>query len=149
MKLPPTEKPLTLKQERFAQLVIEKQGRLSEAYRDAYDADNMTDESVKVSAHRLAREHEGVAKRIDELRGELLERHRTSVDTITAELEEARRLAMTEKAAGPAVQASMGKAKLHGLLVDKQQIQGAEGVRFEMVIDATSEDDQVRSEPDA
>ena len=149
MKLPPTEKPLTLKQERFAQLVIEKQGRLSEAYRDAYDADNMTDESVKVSAHRLAREHEGVAKRIDELRGELLERHRTSVDTITAELEEARRLAMTEKAAGPAVQASMGKAKLHGVLGDKQQIQGAEGVRFEMVIDATSEDDQVRSEPDA
>jgi hypothetical protein len=53
MKLPPTEKPLTLKQERFAQLVIEKQGRLSEAYREAYDADNMTDESVKVSAHRL------------------------------------------------------------------------------------------------
>jgi|TARA_R100000049_G_C1930730_1_gene74717 hypothetical protein len=132
MKLPPTEKPLTIKQERFAQLVIEKQGRLSEAYREAYDADNMTDESVKVTAHRLAREHEGVAKRVDELRSELLERHRTSVDTITAELEEARRLAMTEKAAGPAVQASMGKAKLHGLLVEKREVTTPQGVTFVM-----------------
>ena len=133
MKLPPTEKPLTIKQERFAQLVIEKQGRLSEAYREAYDADNMTDESVKVTAHRLARDHEGVAKRIDALRAELLERHRTSVDTITAELEEARRLAMTEKAAGPAVQASMGKAKLHGLLVEKKEVTTPQGVKFVMV----------------
>ena len=133
MKLPQTEKPLTIKQERFAQLVIEKQGRLSEAYRDAYDAENMTDESVKVAAHRLAREHEGVAKRIDALRAELLERHRTSVDTITAELEEARRLAMTEKAAGPAVQASMGKAKLHGLLVEKKEVTTPQGVKFVMM----------------
>ena len=133
MKLPPTEKPLTIKQERFAQLVIEKQGRLSEAYRDAYDAENMTDESVKVAAHRLAREHEGVANRIAELQGELLERHRTSVDTITAELEEARRLAMTEKAAGPAVQASMGKAKLHGLLIEKKEVTTPQGVKFVMM----------------
>jgi len=133
MKLPPTEKPLTIKQERFAQLVIEKQGRLSEAYREAYDAENMTDESVKVAAHRLAREHEGVAKRIDALRAELLERHRTSVDTITAELEEARRLAMAEKAAGPAVQASMGKAKLHGLLVEKKEVTTPQGVKFVMM----------------
>ena len=124
---------LTIKQERFAQTVVENGGKLSVAYRIAYDAENMSDDSVKVAACKLARDHPGTSARIAELRGELLERHRTSVDTITAELEDARRLAMDERAAGPAVQASMGKAKLHGLLVDKREVTTPQGVKFVMM----------------
>jgi hypothetical protein len=43
------------------------------------------------------------------------------VDSLTAELEEARSVAMAEKQASAAVSATMGKAKLHGLVVDKQE----------------------------
>ena len=124
---------LTIKQERFAQTVVENGGKLSVAYRIAYDAENMSDDSVKVAACKPANEHPGTSARIAGLRGELLERHRTSVDTITAELEDARRLAMDERAAGPAVQASMGKAKLHGLLVDKREVTTPQGVKFVMM----------------
>ena len=127
------DKKLTIKQEAFAQRVVENGGKLSAAYREAYDAENMSDETVKVHACQLANYHPGTSARIAELRGELLERHRTSVDTITTELEDARRLAMEDRAAGPAVQAIMGKAKLHGLLVDKKEVTTPQGVKFVMM----------------
>ena len=127
------DKKLTIKQEAFAQRVVENGGKLSAAYREAYDAENMSDETVKVHACQLANYHPGTSARIAELRGELLERHRTSVDTITIELEDARRLAMEDRAAGPAVQAIMGKAKLHGLLVDKKEVTTPQGVKFVMM----------------
>lgn len=127
------DKKLTIKQETFAQRVVENGGKLSAAYREAYDAENMSDETVKVHACQLANYHPGTSARIAELRGELLERHRTSVDTITIELEDARRLAMEDRAAGPAVQAIMGKAKLHGLLVDKKEVTTPQGVKFVMM----------------
>jgi hypothetical protein len=51
-----------------------------------------------------------------------------SVDSLTQELEEARKLAMSdEKGASAAVSAIMGKAKLHGLLIDKKQLTGEDG----------------------
>ena len=124
-------------------------GNYNEAYRQAYGQfNNMNTNSAKRQAVILSQQPE-IAQEIDRLREAARERHSVSVDTVTLELEDARMVAMDGGNASAAVQASMGKAKLHGLLVDKQQIQGAEGVRFEMVIDATSENDQVRSEPDA
>lgn len=139
---------LTPKQEKFCQVAVET-GNYNEAYRQAYGQfNNMNTNSAKRQAVILSQQPE-IAQEIDRLREAARERHSVSVDTVTLELEDARMVAMDGGNASAAVQASMGKAKLHGLLVDKQQIQGAEGVRFEMVIDATSENDQVRSEPDA
>ena len=139
---------LTPKQEKFCQVAVET-GNYNEAYRQAYGQfNNMNTNSAKRQAVILSQQPE-LAQEIDRLREAARERHSVSVDTVTLELEDARMVAMDGGNASAAVQASMGKAKLHGLLVDKQQIQGAEGVRFEMVIDATSEDDQGRSEPDA
>jgi phage terminase small subunit len=139
---------LTQKQERFAQVVVET-GNYNEAYRQSYGQfNNMNNNSSKRQAIILSK-IPVISQEIDRLRGEARERHSVSVDTVTLELEDARIIAMESSNASAAVQASMGKAKLHGLLVDKQQIQGAEGVRFEMVIDGTREDDKVRSEPDA
>ena len=124
-------------------------GNYNEAYRQAYGQfNNMNTNSAKRQAVILSQQPE-IAQEIDRLREAARARHSVSVDTVTLALEDARMVAMDGGNASAAVQASMGNAKLHGLLVDKQQIQGAEGVRFEMVIDATSEDDQVRSEPDA
>jgi len=48
--------------------------------------------------------------------------HSITVDGLTAELEAARAVAMEEKQASAAVSAILGKAKLHGLIVDKAKV---------------------------
>lgn len=58
------------------------------------------------------------------------ERCDVTIDSITAELDESRADARLEKQHGVAVSASMGKAKLHGLLIDKAQISGDVAVNF-------------------
>ena len=108
---------LTPKQERFAQLYVEL-GNASEAYRQAYES-KAKPESVHVSACRLLDEP-NVTLRVQELKGEVIERHRVTVDSLMLELEEARKLALSTDAPAPAVSATMGKAKLAGL--DKQII---------------------------
>lgn len=59
------EKGLTPKQENFARNVAEGMS-LSNAYRAAYDAENMSSEAVNVEASRL-RDHPAVSLRVDEL----------------------------------------------------------------------------------
>ena len=63
----------------------------------------------------------GIRARLDELRAEHKKRHEITVDTLVAELEEARKLAFETDKASAAVQATMGKAKLLGLVVEKQE----------------------------
>ena len=38
-----------------------------------------------------------------------------------------------------AIQAAMGKAKLHGLLIDKQELKSPTGVHFSMILDKQKE----------
>ena len=49
-------------------------------------------------------------------------RHDTTVDTLTDELERARQLAHRNGQAAAAVSATLGKARLHGLLANKIQV---------------------------
>lgn len=112
---------LTIKQEAFCQAYVEL-GDASEAYRKAYDADNMKPESV----HRKAKEVKDnvkVTARIEELQGEIKMRHNVTVDSLLAELEEARQAALGAETpqSSAAVAATMGKAKLTGL--DKQVVE--------------------------
>lgn len=72
----------------------------------AIGAENL---SKPVIADAIAEKQQTKAKKLD-----------ITVETIIAELEEARQLAIKTERAGPAVQASMGKAKLLGL--EKQVI---------------------------
>lgn len=109
---------LTPKQEAFASAYIET-GNASEAYRRSYNAEKMNANALAVNASRLL-DNANVALRIEELRKAIIVKHNITVESILAELEEARQLAMETGKAGPAVQASMGKAKLVGL--DKQII---------------------------
>lgn len=125
---------LTPKQERFAQACVEFMGALSKAYREAYAAENMSDEAVKVEAWRLAHEHIGVSTRIEKLQERAVKRHDVSVDTITEELDENRRIAVEDRVPAAAVQATMGKAKLHGLLVDKKEVSTPQGISFNMIL---------------
>ena len=110
---------LTPKQEKFCQVYIET-GNASEAYRQSYNTAKMKPETVNRTAKQLL-DNRKIAARLDELREEHAKRHEITVDTLVAELEEARKLAFETDKAAAAVQATMGKAKLLGLVVEKQE----------------------------
>ncbi len=108
---------LTPKQEAFARKYVEL-GNASEAYRQSYDADNSSPETVKVEASRLL-DNPNVALTVIKLQEEARERTLVTVESLTRELDEDRELARAEKQTSAAISAVMGKAKLHGLVTDK------------------------------
>lgn len=118
---------LTPKQETFAQRYVET-GNASEAYRHAYDVGADTKpESVWTNASQVLSDTK-VAQRVMDLQEAARERHDVTMDRLTEELEQARLQAMSDpKGASAAVSAIMGKAKLHGLLVDKQDHSSTDG----------------------
>jgi len=113
---------LTQKREAFCLAYIET-GNQSEAYRAAFDAENMKAETVHKRASELMANGE-VKGRIAELQAQAVERALVTVQSLTEELEEARALALREGQSSAAVSASMGKAKLHGLITDKATLTG-------------------------
>lgn len=112
---------LTIKQESFCQKFIET-GNASEAYRQAYDSSNMKAETVNREAFALLENHK-IATRVESLKLEHRARHNVSVDSLTTELDEARDLAIDCKNPSAAVSATTAKAKLHGLLIEKTQLE--------------------------
>lgn len=119
---------LTLKQEAFCLAYIET-GSASAAYRQAYKTDKMKHETVNRTAHKLVNSHK-IAARMQELRQPIIERHGVTVDTLMAELEEARQAALGAETpqSSAAVGATMGKAKLLGLdqqIIDHRSSDGS------------------------
>lgn len=103
-------------------------GNASEAYRRSYNAEKMKPETVNRNAKALM-DNNKVATRVQELRAAHVERHEITVDDLIRELEEARSIAMSGERQQPAamVAASMGKAKLLGMLTDKTELTGKDG----------------------
>ena len=124
---------LTPKQEAFALAYVET-GNASEAYRRAYNAGNMKPEVVANKASALLKRGD-VRVRVEMAQAKAVERHETTVDDILRELEEARALAAGGEKPQPAamVAASMGKAKLLGMLTDKTEVTGKDGGPVETV----------------
>jgi phage terminase small subunit len=116
---------MTPKQEAFCLAYIET-GNASEAYRRAYNAGKMKPESINVNASKLLADAK-VALRVAELKSELFERHKVTTDTIAVMLREDREFARECETPGAAVTATMGLAKLYGLLTDKTQLSGPDG----------------------
>jgi len=113
---------LTEKQEKFCKAYIET-GNSAEAYRSAYNTANMKLESVHREAKRLM-DNPKVATRVAKLQKMHQKRHEVTVDSLTKELEEARDLAKETKSPAAMVSATMGKGKLHGLVIDRSKIAG-------------------------
>ena len=111
---------LTPKQDNFCRLYIEL-GNASEAYRQAYDAEDMNQNTVNKNASVLL-ENPKIATRLNQIRSEHMKRHNLTVGDLLKELEEARQAALGAEnpQSSAAVAATMGKAKLLGL--DKQVI---------------------------
>jgi phage terminase small subunit len=112
---------LTPKQRAFVQAYIVT-GNASEAYRQAYDTSKMSDKAIGNEASRLLA-HPGITLEVERLRAEHAGRHNVTIDSLTAELEKARQGAETANQYGAAVSAILGKAKLHGLIVDKAKVE--------------------------
>lgn len=110
---------LTAKQEAFCLAYLET-GNASEAYRQAYNAENMKPETVNVKASELLASGK-VSVRVAQLQAEAAKRNEVTVDSLLAELEEARQLALQEGQPSAMVSATMGKAKITGK--DKQLIE--------------------------
>lgn len=128
---------LTPKQEAFALAYVET-GNASEAYRRAYNAGNMKPEVIANKASALLKRGD-VRVRVEMAQAKAVERHETTVDDILRELEEARALAAGGEKPQPAamVAASMGKAKLLGMLTDKTEVTGKDGGPVETVTRVT------------
>lgn len=125
---------LTPKQDHFARVYVET-GNASEAYRQAYDVgENTTPEAVWVNACKnLA--NAKVAQRVAELQMKAQERTLVTVQSISEELDENRRLAKDTDQIGAMNTATMGKAKLHGLLVDKVESKDTVTIRLAADVD--------------
>lgn len=115
---------MTPRQEKFARAFIET-GNASEAYRQAYNIGKRKPETITNDAYKLLKKPDIVAM-IDSLKAEHRERHNMTVDDILQELEEARQIAKQDNKAAPMVAATMGKAKVLGLIIDKQELKTIE-----------------------
>ena len=113
---------LTPKQEAFVLAYIET-GNASEAYRRAYNAENMSEKVIHNKASDLLKRGD-IRVRIEALQKHHQQRHAVTVDSLTNKLIEDRELAHKNEQASAAIAATMGKAKLHGLLKDKIEHSG-------------------------
>ena len=118
-------KKLTPKQESFCLAYIET-GNASEAYRQAYNAKNMKPETINRKA-KVELDKGKIRARLEALQAEHRERHDVTVGGLSENLEIAMNLAFQNKQAAAMVSAIMGRAKLHGLLVDRAELTGKDG----------------------
>ena len=116
---------LTPKQEAFCQAHIET-GNASEAYRRAYNAENMKPETV----HRTAKEmldNPKISARLEELMAGHLERHKLTVDTVLEGLLKEARHDGDGSTHSARVQAWTQLGKHLAMFTDKQELTGKDG----------------------
>lgn len=113
--------PLTPKQARFVVEYLKDQNGTQAAIRTGY-----SEKTAKQQGSRLLTDRRiQAAVRAGQKR--VATQAAVTVDSLMGELEQARKLALKEQQASAAVTATMGKAKLAGLLVEKRQHSGSIG----------------------
>lgn len=103
------------KMEKFCLAYMET-ANAAESYRRAYNTSGMAEKTIQREGYNTLQKPQ-VQARLEELRKQVMERHEITVDTLLAELEEARKAALGAETpqTSAAVSATMGKAKLLGL----------------------------------
>jgi hypothetical protein len=119
----PTNK-LTPKQENFVRAIWKGQTQ-RQAYKANYNTKNMSDEVVDVKACELMKNGK-VAVRLHELQERAARSTQRTVESIDQMLDEAYELARGDEDRWPnpaaMINAAIGIAKLHGLIIDKKSI---------------------------
>ena len=127
----------TPKQVAFAYAYLEL-GSASEAYRQAKGQNNMQDKTINEAASRLLSNSKVVAILSHE-KAKLAQKSAITVETLCDELEKDRQLARDNGQAGAAMTATMDIAKLHGLLIEKRQLQQVGNDKADNMTDAQLE----------
>jgi len=118
---------LTPKQEDFCRIYVENGGNATDAYRRAYQTKDWTENALNVQASKMLK-HPKIVLRVEQLQAGHSKRHNITVDDLISELDEARQVALASpRGASAAVSATMGKAKLLGLVVDRAELTGKDG----------------------
>ncbi len=131
----------TQKQYAFAMAYLET-GKPSASYRAAgYDCRKMSDNAIAVEANALLK-NPNVALIIQEGREEARERCQVTIESLTDELESARTTALRLGQIAAAVAATMGKAKLHGLL--NPEALPAPALDLKLILGGVDEDELMR-----
>ena len=115
------EKALTVKQEKFCAEYL-KDGNASRAYREAYDAGNMSPATIKVKACELLKK-DNVAVTVDAARKRLAKKLEITQEKLVEMLFEDREFARTLDNASAATAATMGIAKITGHTVEDRKNQ--------------------------
>jgi phage terminase small subunit len=110
---------LTPKQERFCLLLQEGASQEHAYVKAGYASQGKT---AAENACRLAK-NDKVKRRLAELQAKAAARAAVTAESIAAELDAAYKLAFVNQQAAACVAASMGKAKLYGLITDKSQVE--------------------------
>lgn len=93
-------------------------GNASEAYRRAYDAENMKPESINVNASKLLSDTK-VTLRLEELRAPVREKALLTLESHLARLDELSRKAEEAEQFAPAITAETNRGKAAGLYTGK------------------------------
>lgn len=112
---------LTAKQARFVQEYLKDQNATQAAIRAGYSAATANKAGPRLLVN------DGVAAAIAAAQNKVARHAAVTVHSLAAELEQARVLAIVEKQTSAAVQATMGKAKLFGLAIERHRHSGAIG----------------------
>lgn len=116
-----TARPLTAKQERFVAEYLKDLNAKQAAIRSGYSP-----KTAEQQGSRLLRNAQ-VAAAVRRGQKRVAKKAEITVESLHAELEQARALGLKTKQASAAVAATMGKAKLAGLLVDRHKHSGVIG----------------------
>ncbi len=128
-----TDKKLTPKQKRFVDEYLIDLNATQAAIRTGYSK-----RTAGQIGHELLKKPEiGVA--LQKAHAIHAERIGVTVESLTAEYEEARLLAHSSTQASAMVSATTGKAKLHGLVTDRQETQHSGDVSFNTYYDPKPE----------
>ncbi|WP_052076957.1 terminase small subunit [Xanthomonas cannabis] len=112
---------LTPRQQRFVAEYLKDQNAAQAAIRTGY-----SEKTAKQQGSRLLTVS-AIAAAVRAGQKRVAAKAEVTVDSLMAELEQARRMALKEKQPSAAVTATMGKGKLAGLLVEKRHHTGAIG----------------------
>jgi phage terminase small subunit len=113
--------PLTDKQKRFVAEYLVDLNATQAAIRAGYSQKT----ARSVGSENLTKPD--IAAAIAKAQAKIAKKAEVSLETLLAELEEARAVAIAEKQTSAAVSATMGKAKLTGLIVEKREHTGRNG----------------------
>ena len=122
---------LTLKQEAFINAYLET-GNATQAYRRAYDADGMSDEAIRVEAHKLLK-HPNIALRLESFKQSAVAETMLTLEAHMSELRTLRELAKQNAQISAAIKAEELRGKLRRFYVE--QIEHGDAHAFDQMSD--------------